>query len=425
MPSATQVANLANPHAVASIMKASESCQIVAHEDILDENGVKLWAKNQPVSLALQQKLLERKLRQPIESCLRADDGVTHRELAELGQRLYDSKTHLRSGISPWAKELLEDIPHLPLHPVAQLLLTAARGSSPKAYEHAVMSMLMAGAMAIYSGGDRYQQRMSMLGGLLHDIGELYIQPDYLNSTTPLTPQAWRSICVHPRVGAMLLQNQTDYPQELSRAISEHHERGNGMGYPTQSKHLTALGSRLSAVEAMMGILNSERADAWEHAALAMKLVPGEFDPVSLAFASQAASRLGHQASQQADDDADADQIWEHALTYQSGLLEAQREAGRLATLSPAERVRATAGAVANAAEQLLKTCNALGIWAPRHLTGKQVRELRLANTEMDFRIQTLQRTFCWTDEGLAESERSELEKVWHVLRHYGHLEAA
>ena len=85
----------------------------------------------------------------------------------------------------------------------------------------------------------------------------------------------------------------------------------------------------------------------------------------------------------------------------------------------------ATAGAVANAAEQLLKTCNALGIWAPRHLTGKQVRELRLANTEMDFRIQTLQRTFCWTDEGLAESERSELEKVWHVLRHYGHLEAA
>ena len=47
------------------------------------------------------------------------------------------------------------------------------------------MSMLMAGAMAIYSGSDRYQLRMSMLGGLLHDIGELYIQPDYLTSDAP------------------------------------------------------------------------------------------------------------------------------------------------------------------------------------------------------------------------------------------------
>lgn len=423
MQSATPTSNQANPHALASIMKASESCQIVAHEDILDENGVKLWAKNQPVSHALQQKLLERKLSQPIESCLRADDGVTHRDLVEIGQRLYESKPYMRAGISPWAKELLEDIPRLPLHPVAQLLLTAARSSSPKAYEHAIMSMLMAGAMAIYSGSDRYQQRMSMLGGLLHDIGELYIQPDYLTSDAPLTPEAWRNICVHPRVGAMLIAKQTDYPEELSRAISEHHERGNGMGYPTQSRHLTSLGSRLSAVEAMMGILNSDRPDAWEHASLAMKLVPGEFDAVSLAFASQAASRQGPPDT--ADFDGNADAVWEHALTYQSGLLEAQREAAKLATFSPAQRVRTISGAVADVTEQLLKTCNALGIWAPRHLTGKQVRELRLANTEMDFRIQTLQRTICWTDDSLSESELGDLEKVWNVLRYYGHLETA
>lgn len=53
------------------------------------------------------------------------------------------------------------------------------------------------------------------------------------------------------------------------------------------------------------------------------------------------------------------------------------------------------------------------------------MRELRLANTEMDFRIQTLQRTICWTDDGLSESELGDLEKVWNVLRYYGHLETA
>lgn len=418
--SATSQASLTNPHALASIMKASESCQIVAHEDILDENGVKLWAKNQPVSHALQQKLLERKLSHPIESCLRAEDGVTHIELVNTARRLYESRPLLSSAVSPWAKELLDDIPRLPLHPVAQLLLTAARSSSPQAYEHAVMSMLMAGAMAIYSGSDRYQLRMSMLGGLLHDIGELYIQPDYLTSDAPLTPEAWRHICVHPRVGAILIQQQTDYPAELSRAICEHHERGNGLGYPAQSRHLTSFGSRLSAVEALMGILSSDRPEAWEHAALAVRLVPGEFDSVALAFASQAANRHTH--TPPADLETQADAIWEHAMTYQSGLQMALRESARLAVASTSEKVCGVARTIASSAEQLLKACNALGIWAPKHLAGKQLHELRLANIELDFRAQTIQRTVCWMDDHWLPNEREELEKLWTALRNHGHL---
>jgi len=109
-----------NPHALASIMKASESCHIIAQEDILDEHGVKLWAKGQPVSQALQQRLLERKLSQPLESCLRAEDGVTHGEMLEQARRLIAACLSAASAVSPWASDLLSDIPRLPLHPVAQ-----------------------------------------------------------------------------------------------------------------------------------------------------------------------------------------------------------------------------------------------------------------------------------------------------------------
>lgn len=423
MLSATGLHSEPNPHALASIVKASESCQIVAHEDIVDENGVKLWAKNQPVSQAMQHKLLERKLKQPIEACLRCEDGVTHGELAQIAQKLLETKPLLRSGISPWSKELLEDIPRLPLHPAAQLLLTAARSSSPKAYEHAIISMLMAGAMAIYAGTDRYQQRMSMLGGLLHDVGELYIQPQYLMHEGPLTAEAWRNICVHPKVGAMLIKDLTDYPAELSRAIGEHHERCNGMGYPSQSQHLTALGSRLSAVETLVGIIGSGRDDAWEHAALAIRLVPGEFDSVALAFASQAAHRHNHRPSTQ--DDADADDVWEHAMSYQTGLQAVIREASRLSVISMSPKVKAAAKSAASLSEQLLKACNAVGIWAPRHLAGKQVHELRLANLELDFRVQTLQRTVCCMDDTLSAAEREDMERIWSALRNHGHLEVA
>ncbi|MBC7662797.1 MAG: hypothetical protein H7276_03220, partial [Caulobacter sp.] len=67
----------ANPHALAAILEASETKRIIAATDIFDISGIKLWASNQPVSAALQRRLLDRQLRQPLESCLVAQDGVT------------------------------------------------------------------------------------------------------------------------------------------------------------------------------------------------------------------------------------------------------------------------------------------------------------------------------------------------------------
>lgn len=411
MQATAQTQGVTNPHALASIMKASESCHIVAQEDILDEHGVKLWAKGQPVSRALQQRLLERKLSQPLESSLRAEDGVTHGEMVEMARRLVDTQALLHSAISPWASDLLGDIPRLPLHPVAQLLLTAARGSSPQAYEHAIQSMLLAGALALHAGGDRYQQRLSMLGGLLHDIGELYIQPDYLRDDLPLAPEAWRSICVHPRVGEMLLHRQTDYPKDLCRAVGEHHERGNGLGYPARVRYLSWLGARLSAVEAFMGVIASEQPDAWEHAALAVRLVPGEFDGSAVSFASQAARR--HQCQGRITPCPDGQAVWDAAQDLKTGLQAALRESWVLAASSTSPKVSGTARMVSPILEQLLRSCDALGLWAPRHLAGDHLHELHLAHQELTFRVQSLRRIACWLDESWLPHESEELDRLW------------
>jgi hypothetical protein len=415
MQESVQTQGVTNPHALASIMKASESCHIVAQEDILDENGVKLWGKGQPVSRALQQRLLERKLSQPLESCLRAEDGVTHGEMAELAKRLIDTQPLLHSGVSPWASDLVSDIPRLPMHPVAQLLLTAAKGSNVQAYEHAVQSMLLAGALALHAGADRYQQRLSMLGGLLHDIGELYIQPEYLRTDQPLGPEAWRSICVHPRVGEMLLQRQTDYPQELSRAVGEHHERGNGLGYPARVRYLSWLGARISAVEAFMGVLGSERPDAWEHAALAVRIVPGEFDSSAVSFASQAARR--QQSQGRIAPCPEAGVVWDRSQELKNGIQAALRESWVLAASSASPKVSGTARMVTPVLEQLLRSCDALGLWAPRHLAGEHLHELHLAHQELGHRVQALQRIACWLDESWRPEEAEELDRLWRGLQ--------
>lgn len=414
MQDAAHVTGHTNPHALASIVKASESCQIVAHEDILDEHGVKLWSKNQPVSHALQQRLLERKLRHPLESCLRAEDGVTHVDLNQLATQLLAQHPLLSSGVGHWADALLEDIPHLPLHPVASLLLTATRASTPEAYDHAVMSMLLGGALALHAGEDRYQVRLHMLGGLLHDLGEMYIQPDYLRDGRPLAPEAWRHICVHPKVGEMLLQRQTDYPRELCRAVGEHHERGNGLGYPARARQLSPLGARLSAVETLMGVLASGRPAAWEHAALAVRLLPSEFDRAAASLASEAARR--HQATAPMPTCPPADEIWARAQDHQRHIQAALQVVLTLTEEAPSAKVKAAAATITPILEELLRACDALGLWAPRHLAGEQLHELHLANLELAYRIETLQRTVCWLDGSWCPAESDALAQVWQAL---------
>ena len=93
----------ANPHALATILEASETRSIIAASDIFDINGMKLWARNQPVSQELQRKLMDRSLQKPLETCLLAEDGVTPQSLKDAVQTLIDHEGVLTPLLRPHA----------------------------------------------------------------------------------------------------------------------------------------------------------------------------------------------------------------------------------------------------------------------------------------------------------------------------------
>ena len=127
-----------NPHALAALSKAGESYPIIASQDIVDVRGVKLWARDQPVTAALQQRLMERRLKQPIEVCLQAEGGVTLFTLMHDMQELIESQSPLAPALKPWAPVLVAQLKQIPLHSVAQLLLTTAAATRPATLSHAV-----------------------------------------------------------------------------------------------------------------------------------------------------------------------------------------------------------------------------------------------------------------------------------------------
>ncbi len=282
----------ANPHALATILEASETRRIIAATDIFDLAGTKLWARNQPVSAELQRKLLDRKLREPLEACLIAEDGITSASLATALAELVERDGRLAPLLRPQASRLLREVTHLHLHPVAQLLLSATQAARPGAFEHAIAAMAMCGALMAQHGGQTPELRMAMLAGLLHDLGEMYIAPEFSEAQADreLDALSYRQLVVHPHVGLLLVAQLTNYPGAVARAVAEHHERIDGSGYPHRlsGDRISVLGRLVAVVDQALAALRSPH-DTLQRASVALRAVPGEFDLAWVGHVARAA----------------------------------------------------------------------------------------------------------------------------------------
>jgi PAS domain S-box-containing protein/putative nucleotidyltransferase with HDIG domain len=69
------------------------------------------------------------------------------------------------------------------------------------------------------------------LGGLVHDIGKIYIPSEILTRPGKLTDIEFMLIKTHAQVGYDILK-EVDFPWPIAQMVLQHHERLNGSGYP-------------------------------------------------------------------------------------------------------------------------------------------------------------------------------------------------
>jgi len=381
---------IANPHALATILEASETRRIIAATDIFDVSGFKLWAANRPVSAELQRKLLDRQLRAPLESCLLAEDGVSTSTLADEVLALADGDAALAPLLVPHAPRLAREAAQLPLHPVAQLLLTASQTARRETFGHAMRAMALAGALAAAAGGDTPEIRLAMLCGLLHDLGEMYIDPRFgeAEADRELDFTSYQQLVVHPHVGYLLVAQLTSYPKAVAQAVAEHHERLDGSGYPhaLAGERMSPLGRMLAVVEAALAATRG-RFENLMHASVALRAVPGEFDLGWVGRISRAAGTLGPQTATMEHRDiearlaalADVLRMAEDCVAAQlaGAELPAHRSALELASFLLA-RLRAG--------------WNESGMWNPQALAGGDAAEVEAMEDELYFRLRGIQR---------------------------------
>lgn len=97
-------------------------------------------------------------------------------------------------------------------------------------------------------------------GVLLHDLGKLLVPAEILNKAEPLTDSEWAVLKRHPAVGGRMLGPLDSWLGEWGLAARDHHERWDGLGYPSGlAGEEISLAGRITSVADAYDVITSKR----------------------------------------------------------------------------------------------------------------------------------------------------------------------
>lgn len=231
---------------------------VIAAQDILNERGVLLAKQGSRIDPALAQKLVQHRLTKPLDTQVELSQTITIEAIQKgfntlLGRYTDVHSIHLNLKFQHDFDLLLRGWRP---HPILAQKLTVFQDRMPIEFEKALFSAWFSALLAREMGLDVSKQRAVMLGGLLHDVGFLHIDPTVLHKVAELSPAEWRAIQSHTVIGKTMCASIPDLDDRVPRIILEHHERCDGLGYPTGKleDNLDALGQIVAMADAIQAI---------------------------------------------------------------------------------------------------------------------------------------------------------------------------
>lgn len=273
--------NEVNPHYLNHVVATTAHHVVEVTEDIVSGNGIKLLAKGARIDPAVRERLLDHKLRKPLEECVQVVGGVVPERFGPIAEELLARHPLIAAlctgptGAQPIALSLTR----LKLSMPVQSLLTVYCDYQGDRLAHTVGVAMLAMALGRrLVPGDIDRHRLLALAGLLHDVGELYIDPNHLQRGTRLEPEQWRHIASHPVIGDRVLRGMEGAGAAVAQAVLLHHERLDGFGYPrgVAGPGLTLDGQILGAAEWLMALVESGLTPL-ARARVATRIISGEF----------------------------------------------------------------------------------------------------------------------------------------------------
>ncbi len=240
-------------HYVKALTEFGETHEVVAAEDVYAANGIKLVQQGGRINSSLYERLLQHKLRAPLDHSLSIRDAVNADDLVADAKKFLAESSHLAkmANALPDRNYLRYALGDIRLNSAMTCKLTLARAQRPVLYRHSIYVALISLYLGVKSGLTFTELKALGAAGLFHDLGELYMAPNILDRTNQLTEADRRHIYAHPVTMYLVLKEFPEYHPLTSTAVLEHHERLDGSGYPfgISNGKISQLGQVLAVAE--------------------------------------------------------------------------------------------------------------------------------------------------------------------------------
>lgn len=207
---------------------------VVTQDAIYTDNGIKLVEKGARIDSRLYDRLVQHKLREPIDRHLTVENAVDVSALIAAGQDLAEQ------GVLPQmlaqalgsAGKLLAPLRSVSLPDPVAFKLTVMRDQRPGLFEHSLQMMMVAVFLGLKSGLSERDCVPLAAAALLHDAGVLHMDPSWMDPLNKVTGVQRKHLVAHPITSMLMLKDAGVYPRSVEIAVLEHHERMDGSGYP-------------------------------------------------------------------------------------------------------------------------------------------------------------------------------------------------
>jgi len=256
-PALKKLSDIPDHHFIRHVIALCAKHKVIAADDVMATSGVKLVAKNTRINIELYDRLVNHRLVQPLDQNILVEESVNAISLLRMARDLTETDPLLRSLVKALPN------PRLPQECLAKIVLTnvatrltVMREQLPEHFRHSVKASLVAASLGFLCLRKADDAATMASIGLLHDLGDLHLDPEIFSGDRPLSREQHQQIRTHTEIGALTLELYPEFRPHISRAVLEHHERQDGSGYPMglKASEISVYGRIMAVVELVVGI---------------------------------------------------------------------------------------------------------------------------------------------------------------------------
>lgn len=316
-----------SPHYLRALTEMADERKVVAGAAIYTDKGIKLVEKGGRIDSRLYDRLVQHKLREPIDRHLSVQDPVTVDALLAVGQDLFeqDALAGMLAQAIGSSTRLLEPLRSIALPNCVACKLTVMREKRPSLYLHSVRMAMV----SVFLGLKAAHRDLGALAtaAVLHDLGVLHMDPAWNDPEFKAIGVQRKHLAAHPITSMLVVRDVHEYPPAVAEAVLEHHERVDGSGYPRGlvGANISPMGRILLLAEVISGFFEKYDDMPAQRLSLMLRLNHRKFPAALVAHIlpilqeevarESALMPLGNDAPRQAELLADAFMKWDELKT--------------------------------------------------------------------------------------------------------------